>query len=62
MYKGKNFKTKTQATTKINDYFYANSGSPDSGYNNTLTREWKKGNTHKKNKTIFLSQYYGEVF
>lgn len=53
MYKGKNFKAKTQATTKINDYFYANSGSPDSGYNNTLTRVEKKETHIRKIKQYF---------
>lgn len=53
MYKGENLKAKTQATTKINDYFYANSGSSDSGHNNTLTRVEKKETRIRKIKQCF---------
>ena len=56
MYKGENFKAKTQTTTKINDYFYANSGSPDSGFNNTLTRAEKKETCIRKIKQYLKSQ------
>ena len=49
--KEKTFRIKTE-TTKINACFYANPGSPDSGYNQYSHQRRKKGNMPKKKKTI----------
>lgn len=49
----KTFGIKTEATTKINACFYANPGSPDSGYNQYSHQRRQKGIMPKKSKTIF---------